>query len=434
MSPRTISWLVFFVLLSCIGLRVAALRPTPDTDALDRQRAAYQYVRSVIRENYVKDVDDRKLLYGALNGMTAALDRHSQFLTPSEYEALRTSTTGQFEGVGIEFSAEDGQGIFVLTPLQDSPAYRGGVFPGDKLLKVDDTVVTGMKLDEVGRRIRGPIGSPVRLTLLHEGQTTPVEVVLTRAVNEIKSIQVAELLPASLVPDGKKIGYVQLAQFQQRTASHMDAALKVMEAQGMQALLLDLRQNPGGLLDAAEQVADLFLSDGEIVRVITRSAAQSKSKGTVATAEADGTHPDYPLAILVDGHSASASEIVSGALKDRGRAVLVGDKTYGKFSVQDVFPVPLGDWGRSALKLTIARYQTPLSPCIDGQGLVPDYLVPFTPEQQRGLQISRMQRHVHDNDPRGEKAPPQKGEPFNDLQLKKAIEVLCAKLNGAKGQ
>lgn len=436
MSTRTLAWLVLFALVGGLGLRLHAHLQSADADTLTRQQAAFQYLRRLIHDNYVKDVEDKKLFYGAMGGMASTLDRHSQFLPPEDYEQLRTTTTGQFQGVGIEFNPDESLGLVVLTPLEGTPAHRGGVFPGDKVLKIDGVATGGMSREEAARRIKGPVGSTVLLTLLHEGETQPVEVVLARAVNEIKSLQAAELLGAPLLPENApKIGYIQIAHFQQKTGADLDAALTRLEGQGMQALVLDLRQNPGGLLEAAEQVADLFLKDGVIVTVITRAAATEKTKGSIAYAEEKGTHPEYPLAILVDSHSASASEVVAGALKDRGRAVLVGDKTYGKFSVQDVFRVPLGNWGESALKLTIARYKTPSSPCIDGQGIVPDYPLPFTPDQQRGLQLSRVRRHIKDNDPRNGNGgaasvtkPPKPAETFDDLQLKKAIEVLLARV------
>lgn len=449
MSSRTLAWLVLSALLLALALRLHQHMRAAELDTLAREQAAYQHLRGIILDQYVKDVDERKLFYSAMDGMAASLDPHSRFLPPELYESLKTSTTGQFEGVGIELSSDLTLGLVVLTPLLGTPAFRGGVFPGDRILKIDGAPVDGLSREECSRRIRGPVGTKVRLTLLHEGQKQPVEVSLVRAVNEIPSVPVAEILSSASVPpppggkDGEpaaRIGYVQIAQFQQKTGQDLDAALTRLEQQGLQALVLDLRQNPGGLLEAAEQVADLFLKDGVIVSVVTREAAADDGPVRVRYAESAGTHPGYPLALLVDSHSASASEVVAGALKDRGRAVLVGDKTYGKFSVQDVFKVPMGNWGDSALKLTVARYRAPASPCIDGQGILPDYPVPFTPEQQRALQRSRDKRHLEDNNPRpGRTASPaasngaaEEKEPFSDLQLRKAVEVLLAQLGAKK--
>jgi len=447
MTSRTLAWLALSALLLALALRVNEHLRSEDLDTLGREQATYQHLREIILQHYVKPVEERKLFYDAMDGMAAGLDAHSRFLPPELYESLKTATTGQFEGVGIELNPDESLGLVVLTPLVGTPAFRGGVFPGDKILKIDGVTTEGKSREECGRRIRGPVGTQVRLTLLHEGETRPSEVTLTRAVNEIKSVPVAEMLGPDVVPPAPggragepaaRIGYVVIAQFQQKSAADVDSALKRLEKEGLQALILDLRQNPGGLLEAAEQVADLFLKDGVIVSVITRGAAGSAHASRERYASGEGTHPDYPLAVLVDSHSASASEVVAGALKDRGRAVLVGDKTYGKFSVQDVFKVPMGNWGESALKLTIARYKTPTSPCVDGQGIVPDYPVPLTPEQQRGLFRSRLKRHLQDNNPRpGKSSPPaaggaaEKEEPFVDLQLKKAVEALLNQLQAS---
>ncbi|MCY3021692.1 MAG: S41 family peptidase [Planctomycetota bacterium] len=448
MASRTLAWLVLFGLLVALALRLhSCVRATPE-DTLAREQATYQRVRSLILDRYIKEVDERGLFYGAMEGMVSRLDKHSRFLPPELYERLKTDTTGQFEGVGIEWNPDESLGLVVLTPLQGTPAFRGGVYPGDKILAVDGVRTEGMNREECGRRIRGPVGTKVRLTLLHEGTSRPVDVTLERSVNEIKSVPVAEMLgpdyvpPAAGSPAGEpaaKVGYVQVAHFQPKTAADMDAALARLEKEGLQALVLDLRQNPGGLLKAAEDVAELFLKDGVIVSVIARDTAGAEGPTRITYATGEKTHPFYPLAVLVDGESASASEVVAGALEDRGRAVLVGSKTYGKFSVQDVFEVPLNNWGESALKLTVARYKTPTSPCIDGQGIVPDYVVQFAPEQQRGLLQSRLARHVQDNDPRaapGAQAPKANGgeapAPFVDLQLRKAVEVLLQQVKAAR--
>ena len=452
MTSRTLACLTLSALLLALALRVNEHLRSEELDTLGREQAAYQHLREIILQHYVKPVDERKLFYDAMDGMASGLDPHSRFLPPDLYESLQTATTGQFEGVGIELNPDENLGLVVLTPLVGTPAFRGGVFPGDKILKIDGMATAGLSREECGRRIRGPVGTQVRLTLLHEGETKPVELALTRAVNEIKSVPVAEMLGPEIVPPAfplpsregvgggaARVGLVEIAQFQSKSAADVDTALKGLEKQGMQALILDLRQNPGGLLEAAEQVADLFLKDGVIVSVLTRGAAGGEGPSRVRYAAGDGTHPDYPMAVLVDSHSASASEVVAGALKDRGRAVLVGDKTYGKFSVQDVFKIPMGNWGDSALKLTIARYKTASSPCVDGQGIVPDYPVPLTPEQQRGLFRSRLKRHLQDNNPRPGKTSPQaaggageKEEPFVDLQLKKAVEALLMRLQTSK--
>ncbi|MGD0090387.1 MAG: S41 family peptidase [Planctomycetota bacterium] len=444
MTSRTLAWLALAALSLTLALRLSDHMRSAELDTLEREQAAYQHVRETILQHYVREVEERKLFYAAMDGMASSLDPHSRFLPPEAYEALRTSTTGQFEGVGLELNPDVNLGLVVLTPLLGTPAFRGGVLPGDRILKIDGVPTEGLSREECSRRIRGPVDTQVRLALLHEGQTQPVEVTLTRAINEIKSVPAAELLGPDLVPPAlrsgraepaARIGFVELGPFQQKTGTDLKAALARLDKEGMQALVLDLRQNPGGLLEAAEQVADLFLKDGLIVSVITRAAAGGQGPANVRYASGQGKYTDCPLAVLVDSQSASASEVVAGALQDRKRAVLVGDKTYGKFSVQDIFRVPMGAWSESALKLTIAHYKTPANPCVDGHGIVPDFTVPFTQEQLRGLFRSRLARHLKDNNPRpGQPSPPATGagegqeEPFVDLQLKKAVEVLLTQL------
>ena len=375
-----------------------------ESNDLALQQATYENVRALILERYVHELkkeDQEKIFYGALKGMTSSLDAHSQFLTPDLYDYLSTSTKGSFAGIGIEIGNE-ARGLTVLTPLLDTPAWRAGIYPGDRLLKIDGEATEGLSVEDCKARIMGLPDSPLTLTLERDGNDKPFDVTLRRAVIQIHSVQAEDLIDLPLLigdpSKAAKIGFVQIAQFQQNTAEDLDAALKRLEARGMSALIVDLRQNPGGLLDEAGQVCDLFLKDGPIVTVIDRDAAKQRHSVAVRNVEPGKTHPDYPLAILVDSQSASAAEIVSGALQDRGRATLVGDKTYGKFSVQDVIPLPLGreentllqskkDAPRKvgALKLTVARYKTPKGECLDGHGIVPDFLVPSSLEQQKEL-------------------------------------------------
>lgn len=443
MSSRTLAWLVMLTLIGSVAFRLNSISHPSEMETLWREQAAYQFLRDVIKENYVKEVDEKKLFYAAMEGMSA-LDSHSVFMPPEVYGPFKISTEGHFVGVGLNINPDDSHGLVVLSPIMGTPAFRAGVLPGDKILKIDGVATAGMSQEESGKRIKGIEGTPVKLTLLHEGETQPVEITLIREVIEIKSVQAAEILGAPWVgsdPEAPKIGYVQVAQFQERTGVDVDAALVQLEKQGMQALVLDLRQNPGGLLEQAVKVSSLFLKDGVVVTVTTRAALAAKGLEEVRTVDDSSTHRTYPVAVLVDSSSASASEIVSGALKDRGRAVLVGDKTYGKFSVQRTFEVPMGGGKTAALKLTIAKYKTPSSPCIDGEGLVPDYLVPSSPEQQNALQLSWAKQRLMKNDPRlnnggaakpqtvpAKPAPEPKEKEFVDVQLQKCVEVLRAQL------
>lgn len=452
MSQRALTWLIFMtaLLTGCSRLYFLGGAGAESND-LALQQSTYENVRGLILDRYVRELnkdDQDKIFYGALKGMTSSLDAHSQFLPPDLFEYLSTTTKGSFAGIGIEINSE-ARGLTVLTPLMDTPAWRAGIFPGDRVVRIDGESTEGMSVDDCKARIMGMPDTPLRLTLERDGVEKPFDVTVRRAVIRIKSVQAEEIL-ADTAAGAPKIGYVQVAQFQMNTAEDLDASLKRLEALGMTALILDLRQNPGGLLDEAGQMCDLFLRDGPIVSVIDRDAAQKLRVVSTRNVEPGKTHPDYPVAVLVDAQSASAAEIVAGALQDRGRAVLVGDKTYGKFSVQDVIPLPLGRESNAlllgkrdstrkigALKLTIARYKTPKGECLDGQGIAPDFLVTSNLEQQKELILSRHRRHLKDNDPRVKNggtppvAPNEKPEPaaFTDRQLKKAISVLKEKLS-----
>ena len=434
MPTRTLAWLALLVVLAALGFRLQGIYTRGSSDALLQEQLAYRQIRETIRDRYVTPPDEKsgkKLFYGAVDGMVGTLDPHSQFIPPEENDAQDARVTGEIEGVGMEID-QDARGIFVVTPWLGTPAYENGVLPGDRLLKIDGVSTQGMDSDEARRRITGEAESIVHLTLLHEGETASIELALKRAPIVAQSIHVAEILGSEWVGSepGKKVGYVQIVQFQRHTPADLDADLKKLEAQGMDALILDLRLNRGGMLDAATGVSELFLKDGLIVSVFERSERSGRVTQEDHVSSGTKTHPNYPVVVLVDSLSASASEIVSGALRERGRATLVGNRTYGKFSVQTIIHLNLNGMGAASLKLTTARYKTPTGKCIDGQGIVPDVLVPSTPEQQKALLISRNLRHIRDNNPR--KNDPNykpKPDPFVDQQLKKAIEVVLSKFN-----
>ncbi|HLX65137.1 MAG TPA: S41 family peptidase [Planctomycetota bacterium] len=459
MSPKTLTWILLFAAVLTGSFRLRFLGAKSDELALEQ--ATYETVRELINERYVRELnadDQQKMFYGALKGMTSSLDAHSQFLPPESYDHLSASTRGRFAGIGIEI-VEEPRKHTIKTPLLDSPAWRAGIQQGDRIVKIDGKDTEELSSEQCEMLIKGPPDTVLSLTIERDRPKKDperIELTMRRALIKVNSIQATELLGPKYVPaDEPKLGYIQLSQFQQDTSDDLDAALKKLEAQGMTALILDLRMNGGGLLDQATRVCDLFLKDGLIVTLQHRDAVSSKNAalGEQIHVVPGKTHPDYPLAILVDSQSASAAEIVSGALHDRGRAILVGDRTYGKFSVQDVIPLDLGRRDATAvaggsapgiqmrqekigaLKLTIAKYKTPKSDCIDGQGLVPDYLIPSTPEQQNALSTSRYKRHLRENDPQarnGGAPKPEYEDNFDDVQLKKAVQVLREHLSGEK--
>lgn len=337
-----------------------------------------------IRAAYVEEVDDSTLLKAAIRGMLSELDPHSSFLAPDDFDDLQVSTQGEFGGLGIEITM-DQDSVVVVTPYDETPASEAGLKAGDIILAIDNENVQGLLLDEVAKRLRGEQGSTVKLSILPLNAKTPRTLTLTRDIIKVQSVRHKTLRPG--------IGYLRISQFQTHTARDAKAALATLQANApLHGLLLDLRNNPGGVLSGAIQVADLFLDQGLIVytqgRQQERLEYNASSSALFATA---------PLVILVNGGSASASEIVAGALQDHGRAILVGQRTFGKGSVQSILPLS----GDSALKLTTARYYTPKGRSIQADGIHPDIVVPaatMTDTPQRTIRESDLPRHLKQGD------------------------------------
>ena len=312
-----------------------------------------------IKDAYVEPVDDRELLEDAIRGMLAGLDPHSTYLEPEAFESLQVHTSGEFGGLGIEVGMEDGF-VRVIAPIDDTPASRAGLKAGDLIIKLDDVAVQGLSLSEAVDLMRGEIGSDIRLTIVRDGVEKPFEVTLVRDVIKVVSVKSRELEPG--------YGYLRITQFQLNTADDMHQALtRQSKAQPLKGLVLDLRNNPGGVLQSAVEVADAFIDDGLIVYTEGRLPSSQME----FSAQAETQMPDLPLVVLINGGSASASEIVAGALQDHGRAVLMGTDSFGKGSVQTVLPLA----GERALKLTTARYFTPSGRSIQAQGIHPDVVV-----------------------------------------------------------
>lgn len=446
MSRRTLVWLVLCAFLMALALRGEAWFNRAEALGLAQEQDAYRELRRLIDDRYVDEVDRKKLFYGALEGMASALDRHTVFWPPERYESEKSSTSGHFGGLGIEIVDDEEHGLTIVTPLADTPAFKAGLLPQDRILAIDGTRTENMDLADASRLLRGPPKSTVVLSIGREGVEQPVDFKVVRDIIKVQSVQewgllgAPEAFAARVPAEASKIGYVQLIQFQEESAADLDAAIRRMEAQGMQALILDLRQNPGGLLTSAIDVCDLFLADGKLVSTRARADRDGATEEEVFFARGEGTHPAYPLAVLIDGRSASASEIVAGCMKDRGRAVLVGEKSFGKGSVQTIVPVELGALGEGALKLTTGKYYTPSGESIDGKGIKPDYEEKFGDEELRGLLLGRRKRRLENNDPRrnGGEAPavpalPPGAEasaekPFHDTQLEKAVTVLLEQM------
>ena len=315
-------------------------------------------VFSRIKADYVEPVDDKKLLRDAIQGMLSGLDPHSSFLDPEGFKDIRVGTEGEFGGLGIEVTMEDGF-VKVVSPIEDTPAARAGLKTGDLIIRLDNKAVKGMTLNEAVKNMRGKPGSEINLTVVREGQSKPLVFTVARAVIKIQSVK------HRMLEDG--FGYVRITQFQANTGDNLKDALTKLKLQNkgnLKGLVLDLRNNPGGVLNAAVSVSDSFLTSGLIVYTEGRvSDAELKFSATPADL-ANGA----PMVVLVNGGSASASEIVAGALQDHKRAVIMGTKTFGKGSVQTILPMT----GGAALKITTARYYTPSGRSIQATGILPD--------------------------------------------------------------
>jgi len=311
-----------------------------------------------IKHNYVEDVEDKALLDNAIRGMLSGLDPHSTYLDAKAFEELRVGTTGEFGGLGIVVGMEDGF-VKVISPIDDTPAQRAGVKAGDLIIRLDEKPVKGMSLDDAVKIMRGKPGTDIDLTIVREGEDQPLKFTITRDRIRVKSVKSRMLDPG--------YAYVRVSQFQERTGKDLHAAINELKKENkdnLKGLVLDLRNNPGGLLDAAVIVSDTFLDRGTIVSVRGRTEDNKLSQAATPGDILKGS----PIVVLVNEGSASASEIVAGALQDNKRAVIMGQKTFGKGSVQTV--IPLGN--NSALKLTTARYYTPSGRSIQAEGIAPD--------------------------------------------------------------
>ena len=334
-------------------------------------------VLAIVRKSYVEEVPMKDLIYGAVNGMLGSLDPHSSFMPPDVYKEMRVDTRGEFGGLGIEITIRD-QMLTVVSPIEDTPAFRAGLKAGDQIIMIGEESTKDMTIMDAVKKMRGPKGTSVTISVMRDDFEKPQEFTLVRELIKIQSVK------AKTLEDG--FGYVRLTQFQERTGDDLQKALEKLHQenpQGLSGLILDLRNNPGGLLDQAVKVSDLFLDGGLIVYTEGREEGSAMK----FTAHQDGTEPDYPLVVLINGGSASASEIVAGALHDHDRAVILGTQSFGKGSVQTI--MPLSD--ASGLRLTTARYFTPAGISIQAKGITPDIVVPAMEikevEEGRGLRL-----------------------------------------------
>lgn len=374
-----------------------------------------------VKQDYVEKVDDKQLLLYAIRGMLNGLDPHSAFLDAKELHALQEGTSGEFGGLGIEVGAENGL-IKVIAPIDDTPAKRAGIRAGDLIVRLDDKAVKGMSLDEAVKLMRGKPGSVIHLTIIREGVDKPLEFDVERAVIHVASVKQRILAPG--------FGYIRISHFQTRTPGDLLSAISKLKRQAdgkLQGVVLDLRDNPGGLLNAAISVSDAFVTSGDIVRIEGR-AQHSQQR---FEAKPDDLLDGAPMVVLVNGGSASASEIVAGALQDHRRAVIMGRQTFGKGSVQTVLPIS----DKAAIKLTTARYFTPSGRSIQAEGIEPDIILEplkVTPRDVPDTHLKEAELSGHLANPNGKvgegngKSAKDNGRPLveRDYELSEALNLL----------
>ena len=380
---------------------------------LYQQMDLFVRVLEKVRQEYVdgEKVTYQELIYGALRGMLNTLDPHSEFMEPAKYEDLRNETEGTYGGVGLVISQKDGY-LTVVAPMDDSPAFRAGVLAGDKIVQIEGKSTEKMSLIDAVKKLKGEAGTSVKVTVSRPSLPQPKEVTLTRAV--IKMDTVSDIDGHRSFPLGpNKIGYIRITQFGEQTASGLQEALKKLKKEGMEGLVLDLRNNPGGLLDQAVGVCQLFVKRGELIVSTEGRVAQSDAK---YFSKGRDQYPDLQIVVLVNGGSASASEIVAGCLQDRSRAFIMGEQTFGKGSVQSIMPLQDG----SALRLTTAKYYTPSHKVIHEKGITPDSIIPVSTEEEELLRLKRIPGGIESlDDERKEMV-----KSVHDAQLERATDFL----------
>ena len=317
----------------------------------------FSKVLNLVQQYYVEEVDTKKLIYGAIKGMLRELDPHTNFMPPEMFKEFENETSGEFGGLGIEISVQNGI-LTIISPIEDTPAWKAGIKAGDKVVAIDGNSTKGMSLVEASQFLRGKRGTQVILKIVRENEEQPKDITIVRGSVKIKSVKYTDM--------DEGYAYVKITSFIENTARDLEKVLEEHESKNKktEGLLIDLRKNPGGLLDQAVKISDMFLKEGVIVSTVGRNVKDKE----VTSATKKGKRTGFPIVILVDQYSASASEIVSGALQDNKRAVIVGEKTFGKGSVQSIVKLQDG----SGLKLTVARYYTPRGVSIQAEGIKPD--------------------------------------------------------------
>ncbi|MFH0839337.1 MAG: S41 family peptidase [Candidatus Omnitrophota bacterium] len=379
-------------------------------------------VITTIQSDYVEEVKPKDLIYGALKGMLLSLDKHSQFMDPDLYNEMKIDTEGEFGGIGIEIGIKDDL-LTVIAPIDSTPADRAGLKPNDKIVKIDEEPTRDITLAEAVKKLRGKAGTKVSLTILRDKEKELLEFTIMRDIIKLKNIKEAKVFEDN-------IGYIRLVEFRENSLRDFDAALTNLIKKGIDSLIIDLRNNPGGLLNSAVDITERFLAPGDMV-VYTKG--RIKSQNMEFKARYPRPFLEYPLVVMVNNGSASASEILAGALQDHKRAIIVGTKTFGKGSVQTVIPLRDG----SAIRLTTSKYFTPLGRSIHGEGILPDVVIDEEEFKQEASSKDETEdvfekiekdRKVKEEKPQGEqeakKEERKPTEKITDIQLLRALDII----------
>ena len=365
---RTKIILIYTLILlpALFGNQHYALGNTDDLQETYKNLEVFSNVLSITQQNYVDDIDTKEALEGAIKGLLTSLDPHSSFLKPQDFKELQDETKGSFSGIGIEITLKDDM-LTVVSPIEDTPAFKAGIQAGDRIIKIEDESTKDMSIFDAVKQLRGKKGSEVTISIHREDWTDLEEFTIVRDVIPIHSVR-SDILESGY-------GYVRISNFQRNTTNDLKKSIKeLLEESMLKGLVLDLRNSPGGLLDVSVKVADIFLDEG----IIVSTRGRIKDQNLEFSAHGEGPDYDFPIVVLINGGTASASEIVAGALQDHERALIMGTQSFGKGSVQTIIPMADG----AGLRLTTARYYTPNGTSIQATGITPDVLVPDVPVKE----------------------------------------------------
>ncbi|MEW6739410.1 MAG: S41 family peptidase [Nitrospirota bacterium] len=411
-------WLFVTVIFSIALIGIVAGRWAVETVNAQNgyeELRTFTEVLTLVKKNYVDEVKTKDLVVGAIKGMINSLDPHSSYMTPEALKELQVETKGEFGGLGIHIGIKDGI-LTVIAPIEDTPAFKAGIKAGDKILKISGESTKNMGLTDAVSKMRGPKGTSIILTIFREGWKETKDFTIVRDIIKIKSVK------SRMLQDG--IGYIKITQFQESTGPDLSTALEKLSKEGMTSLIIDLRNDPGGLLNSAVEVTEQFLPPKKLVVYIKSKSGEKTEYFT----EGEKPYADMPMVVLVNQGSASASEIVAGALKDWNRAVIIGVQTFGKGSVQSLIPLSDG----SGLRLTTAKYYTPKGTSIQGVGITPDIVVKLEvkdgKEQHRVIREKDLEGHLKNDQqkegPEEKEMAPLDVDEKDDNQLQRAIDTL----------